>query len=95
MSARNLSSRLQTLEAQGTAARDPIIIEIVIVGAKDGRPDGTRTDWHAHADEVIVNRMRHKVHAEETAHQAVERIVAAMRPQPHGAVAMVPRDTPA
>jgi hypothetical protein len=70
-------------------ATGPVIIELVIVGAKDGRPDGRRTDWDAHAPEVVVNGTRHPVGADETAHQAVQRIVAMTG---GAAVAYVPQD---
>jgi hypothetical protein len=92
---RTLSARLGALEARGPAADGPLIIEIVVVGARDGRPDGTRTDWDAHSDAVVVGGKRYAVGADETAHQAVERIVADMCPQPHGVVALVARDGPA
>lgn len=93
MTGRSLPARLAALEARSVPAGASLIIEIVLVGATDGRSDGQRTDWDAHADAVIVNGTRHRIGADETAHQAVERIVAAMRPQPHGVVALVEQDT--
>jgi hypothetical protein len=90
-----IRNRLAALEARGAPADGPLIIKIVLVGAKGGRPDGRRTDWNAHAPEVVVSGTPHPVGADETAHQAVERIVAAMRPQPHGFVALVEQDTQA
>lgn len=86
----NLRTRLAALEARGTPAEGPVIALITFVGAKDGKPDGTRTDWDAHVPEVVVGNVRHAVGADETAHQAVQRIVAAMDPQPHGVVAHIP-----
>lgn len=90
MTATTLRNRLAALEARGAPADGPLIVEIVLVGAKDGRPDGRRTDWNAHAPEVVVSGARHPVGDDETAHQAVERIVAAMRPQPSAVIAYIP-----
>lgn len=89
MTVRTLSARLSALEARGATAAGPLIIEIVFVGAKDGRTDGRRTDWDAHSEAVLVNGTRFAVAADETAHQAVERIVAGMHPQPHAVIARV------
>jgi hypothetical protein len=92
MTARSLSARLAALEARGRAVTDPIVVEIVIVGAKDGRPNGQRTDWHAYAPEVVVAGERYAVAADETATMAVRRIVAAMNPAPRAVVALVPEE---
>ena len=95
MTTRTLSARLSALEARGVPLEGPTIVEIVFIRAKDGRPGGARTDWDAHAAAVIVNHTRYAVGADETAHQAVERIVAAMNPPPAGVVAYVPSSGPA
>jgi hypothetical protein len=90
VTATTLRNRLAALEARGAPADGPLIIKIVLVGAKDGRPDGRRTDWGERAPEIVVNGTPHPVGADETAHQAVERIVAAMRPPPNVVVATIP-----
>ena len=83
----SLRSRLEALEARSVPADGLPVVEIVFVGAKDGRPDGRRTDWHAHVPAVVVNGAQHAVGADETAHQAVQRIAATL---PGAAVAFVP-----
>jgi hypothetical protein len=89
MTLRSLPARLAALETQGMTVTGPVIIELVIVGAKDGKPDGRRTDWGAHVPEVIVNDTRHPVGADESAHQAVQRIAATLG---RNVVAYVPWD---
>ncbi len=90
MTGRSLPARLAALEARGLPADGPLVVEIVFVGAKDGRPDGRRTDWHAHAPEVVIAGQRHAVAADETATMAVRRVVAAMIPAPRAVVAYIP-----
>jgi hypothetical protein len=88
---RSLPARLAALEARCLPADGPTIIEIVFLGSKDGRPDGRRTDWDAHVPAVVVNGVRHEVGADETAHQAVQRIAASL---PGAVVAYAPWDDP-
>lgn len=90
VTARTLSARMSALESRGAPAGGPFVAEIVFIDAVSG----WRTDWDAHADAVIVNGTRHPVGDDETAHQAVERIVAAMHPRPHVVVALVEQDGP-
>jgi hypothetical protein len=85
-----LRARLSALESCVVSDGDPVIILLTFVGAVEGRPDGTRTDWHAHAEAVVVNHSRYPVGTDETAEQAVHRVVAAMNPRPAGVVAYVP-----
>ena len=89
---RSLPARVAALEARGLPADGPLIIEIAFLGAKDGRPDGRRTDWHAHVPAVVVNGAQHAVGADETAHQAVQRIAATL---PGAAIAYIPWEMPA
>ena len=85
-----LRTRLSALESCVVSDDEPVIMFLTFVGAAEGRPDGTRTDWHAHAEKVVVNHSRYPVGADETAEQAVHRVVAAMNPRPAGIVAYVP-----
>lgn len=87
-----LRTRIAKLEADVVPDEDPPVVFVSFVGAKDGRPDGRCTDWSAHAPIVIVNEEPHAVAAGESAEEAVRRIVAAMRPKPHGAVARLPTE---
>jgi hypothetical protein len=82
-----LHGRLEALEARpGLRDADPLVMLVSFVAARTGE----RAAWDTHVPEVVVGGVRHPVAADETAQQAVDRIVATMTPPPRAVIACIP-----
>jgi hypothetical protein len=86
--ATSLRNRLEALESCPGLGRDePLIMFVTFVGATNGKPNGDKTRWDAWMPAVYVGHELHEVHKGESGEEAVQRIVAAMQPQPSAVIA--------
>jgi hypothetical protein len=83
----SLRGRLEALESRpGLQDAEPLVMFVTFVSARTGE----RAPWDSRVPEVVVAGERHPVAADETARQAVDRVVSGMSPSPRAVVALIP-----